>query len=83
VSQKWPDVSFRDLRAQGGFRLSAVRKGGRTVHVTVTSSVDAPLRLKNPFGDRQFTSSLPHDVVGDELRCALRAGQTIELHASN
>jgi len=83
VSDKWPDVSFDDLRAEGGFRLSAVRKGGRTVHVEITSTVDAPLRLKNPFGDREFTSNLPYDVAGDELRWALRAGQTVELHASN
>jgi len=83
VSEKWPDVSFDDLRAQGGFRVSAERKGGRTVRVAITSTVDAPLRLKDPFANREFTSILPYDVTGDELRYALKAGQTVELRDLN
>ncbi len=81
VSKKWADVSFENLRAQGAFKVSAVRKKGRTLHVTITATVDRPLHLKNPFGDRPFKASLPCVAVGDELRCMLKAGQTIELQS--
>ena len=34
---RWQDVSFRDLRAQGGWRVSAERRGGKTVMVRVAA----------------------------------------------
>ncbi len=82
VSEQWADASFEDLRAQGGFKVSAARKGGRTVRLRITATVDQPLRLKNPFGDGKFEANRPYDVVGDELRCTLKTGETIELNAA-
>jgi alpha-L-fucosidase 2 len=82
VSETWADVSFENLRAQGGFQVSAQRKAGKTVHVSITATVDGPLRLKNPFGDDKFQANLPHDASNDELRCTLKAGQTMELRRS-
>jgi len=83
VSAKWTEVSFENLRAQGGFRVSAVRKGGKTVRVTIASAVDGPLRLINPFANDRFAASLPYEAAGDELRWRLKAGQTIELHTAD
>jgi alpha-L-fucosidase 2 len=81
VSEKWADVSFDNLRAEGGFRVSAERKAGKTIFVSITAAVDGPLRLKNPFGDHKFQANLPYDASGDELRWTLKAGQTMELNA--
>lgn len=47
----WGDVSFRDLRAQGGWKVSATRRGGRTVRVEITAEPGCgSLRLHDPFG---------------------------------
>jgi alpha-L-fucosidase 2 len=47
---RWHDVSFRDLRAEGGWRVSAERRGGRTVRVRVVAGPGGELRLRDPFG---------------------------------
>lgn len=75
----WRDVSFDRLRAEGGFIISAERRGGLTQRVIVTATVDQPLPLVNPFGGESFESNIPVRSVDDELRCTLRAGQSLQL----
>lgn len=79
VSEKWRDVSFRDLRGQGGFKVSAERRDGKTILVQITATVDQPLRLKNPFVNDAFDSNLTLKVADGNLCCTLKAGQTLEL----
>ena len=50
VPDRWRDVSFRDLRCEGAFRVSAVRRDGRTVWVRIVAGRSRRLRLRNPFG---------------------------------
>jgi alpha-L-fucosidase 2 len=50
VSDRWTDVSFTNLRAEGGFKVSARRVAGQTAEVRVEATVDGPLRLRDPFG---------------------------------
>lgn len=77
VSEPWAEVSFADLRAEGGFRVSAQRQAGQTVRVAITATVAGPLRLKNPFGEDPFQASLPCDSADGEIRCELEPGQTV------
>lgn len=49
VSAKWADASFEDLRAEGAFRVSAVRKGGRAISVRITADSATTLRLRDPL----------------------------------
>jgi len=62
VSAQWKDVSFDNLRAEGAFLVSAVRKDGVTQFVTIKSLAGEPLRictgLADPVvaqGSRRFT----------------------------
>ena len=64
VSAEWKDVSFNKLRAEGGFIVSAERKGGKTVFYSVTATVDGPLRMINP-------------VTGAEQTMPMKKGQSI------
>jgi hypothetical protein len=41
----WQDVTFRDLRAEGAFLVSAERRGGKTAWVRVKSLAGEPCRL--------------------------------------
>jgi len=79
VSDRWQDVSFNDLCAQGGFRVSAKRSAGSTLSVDIVATVDQTLRLKNPFEDKPYRCTRPVQSVGDEIRCDLKAGDTLEL----
>ena len=58
---RWQDASFRDLRAEGGWKVSAVRQGGRTVSVRVAAGPGGELRLRDPFGGAKATWSRPSD----------------------
>ncbi|HEY3502432.1 MAG TPA: Tat pathway signal sequence domain protein [Actinocatenispora sp.] len=45
VPTGWADVTVHDLRAEGGFRISAVRAGGRTRFVRIRSTAGEPCRV--------------------------------------
>jgi hypothetical protein len=48
----WPkdkDASFANLRAQGGFLVSAEQKAGKITKLKITSTVGGKLRLLNPW----------------------------------
>ncbi len=46
----WKDASFHDLRTEGAFLVSAVRKSGKTQFIRVKSLAGAPCVLKTDFG---------------------------------
>ncbi len=45
----WKDASFHDLRTEGAFLVSAVRKAGKTQFIRVKSLAGAPCVLKTDF----------------------------------
>ncbi|MDF7808798.1 hypothetical protein P4E94_15220 [Pontiellaceae bacterium B12219] len=46
IPEKWPDVSFADLRTEGAFLVSAVRADGKTKFVSIKSLAGAPCLLQ-------------------------------------
>ena len=46
VPAAWKDVAFHDLRAEGAFLVSALRRDGRTTLVRVTSLAGEPAHLR-------------------------------------
>ena len=78
VSDRWRDASFRDLRAEGGYRVSAVRVAGRTQSVSITSSVGGTLRLRDPFPGTRVQWSIPTiRREGRDIVVKLSRGQTL------
>jgi alpha-L-fucosidase 2 len=79
VPSVWQDVSFRDLRAEGGFKVSAIRKGGVTRQVEVMATVDRDLRLRDPFKGSAIEArwSVPVSRDGEWLNVSLRARQKV------
>lgn len=78
VSERWADVSFNDLRARGGFKVSADRRNGQTRRVRIEATVNGLLRLRNPFGQQQATwnrSDLKQQ--GDDYFVELKAGEAL------
>ncbi len=67
VPASWGDASFSQLRAAGGFLVSARRENGVTVEVTIqaTAADGGTVQLANPFGRAAVTSSLPQAKLKD------------------
>lgn len=86
IPAKWREVSFRGLRAEGAFVVSAARKNGRTEVVQVLSEAGGVLSLENPFGDDGYslTGAEPGSVKtrDQELLLDTRPGQTVTFSAS-
>ncbi|MEQ1689760.1 MAG: glycoside hydrolase family 95-like protein [Gemmatimonas sp.] len=78
VSARWRDVSFRGVRAEGGFRVSAQRVAGRTTRVRVVSSVGGVLRLRDPFDGKSVRwSRRGVRREGRDYVVRLRAGEML------
>lgn len=58
VPEEWQDVSFSHLRAMGAFIVSAERKGGRVVSLTVQSERGGLLRLRHPVSREVITRKM-------------------------
>lgn len=68
VPASWRDVAFTNLRAEGGFVISAAREDGVTTRIEIEASVNGTCVVDSPFTGR-------HETV------ALRAGERVTLKA--
>jgi alpha-L-fucosidase 2 len=81
VPPAWRQASFHQLRAQGGFLVSASRENGRTRWVTIESLAGEPCRVKVPdwtgeihAGTRRLAEDGPHEYLVD-----LKIGESVVL----
>lgn len=77
VPAAWAEAEFRDLRAEGGYRVSAQRRAGRTQALRIEATVDGTLRLRNNFGRSMRWN---HDDVieqGRDLVVPLKRGEAL------
>lgn len=49
VAAEWKNCAFTELRAEGGFKVSAKRENGKTTWVKITSLHDGAFQLADPF----------------------------------
>ncbi|MBM4372375.1 MAG: hypothetical protein FJ098_12020, partial [Deltaproteobacteria bacterium] len=76
VPDHWRDLAFRDLLTEGAFRVSAIRREGRTTWVRVRATVDRRLRLRDPFeGEEAIIEGCEARREGEDLVGELKAGQ--------
>lgn len=80
VPSAWKDITFRDLRTEGAFLVSAVRKEGRTRWVRIRSLAGEPCRIRPGLeGDVQCT--VPARVVGEgTYELSMGKGETALLY---
>jgi alpha-L-fucosidase 2 len=78
VPAHWRDVAFRDLLTEGAFRVSAIRRRGRTTWVQVRATVDRRMRLRDPFaGEDAHVDGADARHEGEDWIADLEAGQTV------
>ena len=49
IPESWSNVSFRTLRTEGAFLISATRENGVCTHVEITAEKGGTIRLADPF----------------------------------
>lgn len=92
VAKEWQDCEFHDLRAEGGFKVSAKRQHGITVWVkveyapvgqTLQSASSGTLTLRDPFGGQSPTWNRKDvKLDGPDYEVTLKKGQVLEGRAS-
>ncbi len=81
IPAEWKETSFADLRTEGAFLVSAIRKEGKTAWVKIKSLAGEECRIVPNFTG-EFRSSAPEKIqhLGDGLyKIALKKGESITL----
>jgi alpha-L-fucosidase 2 len=74
----WKNVSFKTLRAENAFLVSAARENGTTYEVKITAEAGGNLQLKLPF--KTFYIEGPqkkYELNGNILKIKMAKGETI------
>lgn len=83
MPKAWPDAVFHDLRAEGGFRIAAERKNGKTAWISITSEAGQPCRIVHGMGaDVQCKGALMRDMGNGLVEVMLPKGGTAMLYGS-
>jgi hypothetical protein len=87
MPDQWKEASFENLRAEGGFLVSAVRKNGKTQFVKVESLTGEPCILTvNDWTDivcADKNVSITKTAVDGEFILALKKGEQVVLKPSS
>ena len=77
--QKWADVTFNNLRAEGGYKVSASRKNNKIVWFSITANKIGIVRIKDNFEGQIPKWNLANvQKNGDVYEVKLAKGQKLE-----
>ncbi len=76
VPDKWKNASYQNLRASGGFKVTARRVAGKTSEVEIIATKDGVLTLEQPF-TAAAEWSREFETLGDNLIFKLKAGEKL------
>jgi alpha-L-fucosidase 2 len=81
IPASWRDVTFHNLRTQGAFLVSAVRKEGQTKFVSIESLAGEPCRIWTNMPDSVVDGNLKFKNLADGVvQIDLPKGATAVLH---
>ena len=88
VPGKWKDAVFQNLRAEGAFLVSAVRKNGNTSWIKVESLAGEPCRIISDFGGRKPSVKADRKMKLTEVKSGIwsldiRKGESALLYAGD
>ena len=77
VSNQWKDVSYEVLRAEGGYKVSAIRKNYVTVSFSVQAAKTGLVRIQNNFKTEPYWNIKGVRKMGDVFEVLLTKGRTL------
>ena len=76
---RWQKAAFEDLRAEGGYRISARRDGGATTWLKIIAGRNDTVKIRDNFAGQTPVWSRPGvQKAGNDWQCRLKAGEAIE-----
>jgi alpha-L-fucosidase 2 len=76
---RWHDASFRDLRAEGGHRVSARRENNATTWFRIVAGSRGTLKIRDNFGGREPRWNRPGvKRIGEDFELRVRKGEVLE-----
>jgi len=76
---RWHDVSFNDLRAEGGHRISAKRANNATIWFKIVAGKDGVVRIRDSFDGRPVKWSMPGvQKAGQNFEVRMKKGEPLE-----
>lgn len=79
VPDAWPDVTIHNMRTEGAFLVSAVRRGGATKFVRIESLAGEPCRLVTDMADPKDDGANIHRIAENEYELSLKKGESVVL----
>ena len=80
IPDDWMEVGFNTLRTEGAFLVSAKKEEGKVTSVHITSEKGGDLKLKNPFGNIEFTVDTSYKLENNIINIATKPNQVINLY---
>lgn len=76
----WKNVSFRQLRAEGGWLVSAAMENGRVTKVVIRAGRGGEVRMRLPFSNVRFAGKKrPYSANDGVISFAMRDGEEVTL----
>ena len=77
--KEWLNVSFKDLRAEGGYKVSATRKDGKITRFSIMAKKTGTIRIKGNFEEQTPKWNIKKVIkTNDIYEISLKAGQRLE-----
>ena len=77
IPASWKDASFKNLRTEGAFLISAEKKNGKTTKVTVTSVKGGTIKIRNPFVNGKFKTDKKEIKKGEIIEIKMKPDETV------
>jgi alpha-L-fucosidase 2 len=81
IPRSWKDVSFENLRTEGAFLVSAVRKDENVQSITIKAVSGGRIEIVNPFKGK-FTSDFPYEPADNLIIINIGKGQKAMIKAA-
>ena len=78
IPETWRDASFKQLRAEGAFVISARKENGKVKTVTIVSEKGGELKVKNVFENFSI-HKVSYQLVNDVIILKTKPGEQITL----
>jgi alpha-L-fucosidase 2 len=77
IPESWKNVSFKNLRTEGAFLVSAEKKEGKIASVSIKSEKGGFFSIKNPFGNGKVICDSSYILSENKVVIKMNAGETV------
>lgn len=83
IPLNWEDVSFKNLRTEGAFLVSAKKVNGVLRQIVVKSEKGGFLKIRNTFNTENIDTNNKRVTIGEYIEIKMSPGEILELNSMN